>query len=66
MNLIDLSEQEPHKSEPRRQPTPAGAIPSCPKCGRPMALRTAKTGKNAGKQFWGCTGYPDCKEVVRV
>jgi ssDNA-binding Zn-finger/Zn-ribbon topoisomerase 1 len=31
-----------------------------------MTLRTAKTGKNAGKPFWGCTGYPDCKEVVRV
>jgi restriction system protein len=26
-----------------------------------MALRTAKTGKHAGNQFWGCTGYPDCK-----
>jgi len=61
-----LAERERQKSEPRRKPTPAGAIPSCPKCGRPMALRTAKTGKNAGKQFWGCTGYPDCKEVVRV
>jgi restriction system protein len=35
-------------------------IPRCPRCGKPMALRTAKTGKNAGNQFWGCTGYPDC------
>ena len=29
-----------------------------------MVLRTAKSGKNAGKQFWGCSGYPDCKGAV--
>jgi restriction system protein len=38
----------------------------CPKCGKPMVLRTAKTGKNAGHQFWGCSGYPDCKGVAAV
>ena len=41
-------------------------IPSCPKCGKPMALRTAQKGKNAGKQFWGCTGYPECKNVTEI
>ena len=61
-----VDSRERQSKEPRRQPTPAGAIPSCPKCGRPMTLRTAKTGKNAGKPFWGCTGYPECKEVVQV
>jgi four helix bundle suffix protein len=35
--------------------------PECPKCGEPMALRTARKGKNAGSQFWGCCGYPACK-----
>jgi len=58
--------RERQSKEPGRQPTPSGATPSCPKCGRPMTLRTAKAGRNAGKPFWGCTGYPDCKEVVRV
>lgn len=57
---------ERQSKEPQRQPPPTGATPSCPKCGRPMTLRTAKAGRNAGKPFWGCTGYPDCKEVVRV
>ncbi|MDR1594559.1 MAG: four helix bundle suffix domain-containing protein [Prevotellaceae bacterium] len=37
--------------------------PSCPNCGKPMTLRTAATGKNAGKEFWGCTSYPDCKGI---
>ena len=36
-------------------------LPECPMCGKPMALRTAKQGKKAGTQFWGCSGYPECK-----
>ncbi len=41
-------------------------IPPCPTCGKTMVLRTARNGDNAGKQFWGCSGYPDCKGVVNV
>lgn len=41
-------------------------IPPCPKCGKPLVLRTAKSGKNAGKQFWGCSAYPECKGAVEV
>jgi four helix bundle suffix protein len=37
------------------------AAPACPLCGRPLAIRTARKGTRAGSQFWGCTGYPDCK-----
>ena len=37
--------------------TPA---PDCPLCGKPMRRRTARQGTNAGKPFWGCTGYPGC------
>lgn len=40
--------------------------PPCKQCGKPMVLRTAKSGKNAGSQFLGCTGYPDCKGVVNL
>ena len=53
----------------RDQPGPANPpdrIPACQKCGKPMVLRTAKSGKNAGQQFWGCSAYPDCKGVVKV
>lgn len=39
---------------------------SCPKCGMPMTLRTARQGDNQGKQFWGCTGYPRCKTVRQL
>jgi len=40
--------------------------PACPDCGKPMRRRKAKTGPNAGKEFWGCTGYPDCKAIRQV
>jgi four helix bundle suffix protein len=40
--------------------------PKCPQCGGLMALRTAKTGKNAGSQFWGCTSYPECKGTAPI
>jgi len=50
----------------RQEKKSADPVPACSQCGKPMVLRTAKTGKNAGKQFWGCSGYPDCKGVVHV
>ncbi|MCK9608671.1 MAG: NERD domain-containing protein [Methylomonas sp.] len=39
---------------------------ACPKCGRPMVLRKAKSGGNQGGQFWGCTGFPKCRTVRPV
>jgi four helix bundle suffix protein len=38
--------------------------PNCPDCGKPMTRRKARTGKNAGNPFWGCTAYPDCKGTL--
>ena len=35
--------------------------PVCPECGKQMYKRTAKQGAQAGKDFWGCSGYPECK-----
>jgi len=34
----------------------------CPKCGKPMVHRV-KPGKG-GYDFWGCSGWPDCKEKL--
>jgi len=39
------------------------SFPDCPLCGKLMTVRKARQGKNAGSQFWGCTGYPGCKGV---
>jgi four helix bundle suffix protein len=40
--------------------------PMCPECEKPMTRRRARSGKNAGKEFWGCTGFPECKGVREV
>ena len=58
----DLSD----RSDQTDQTDQTDLIPSCPQCGKPMALRTARLGKNAGSQFWGCTAYPDCKGTAEV
>jgi len=34
----------------------AKSVKKCPKCGSPLKLRKGKYG-----DFWGCTGYPDCR-----
>jgi len=34
----------------------------CPNCGKPMVLRSSKT----GSQFLGCSGYPDCKTTMSL
>ncbi len=54
------------KKDPSDPPDQSDPIPTCPQCGALMALRTAKSGKNAGSQFWGCTKYPDCKGTAKV
>lgn len=43
--------------------TSADTAPTCPKCGSPMIQRTAKSGSNAGKTFWGCSTFPACRGV---
>ncbi len=49
------------RSEARETMTHSEPLPACPECGKPMHKRKAKVGKNAGQEFWGCAGYPECK-----
>ncbi len=44
----------------------AGATPTCPRCGIPMVVRTAKKGEYRGSQFWGCPNYPQCRETIPI
>lgn len=65
-----LAELLPHLGGP----SAAGAIPyaspldagppTCPKCGVPMAIKTATRGKSAGQKFYGCPNFPKCREIV--
>ena len=46
------------------QPSNMSVAPVCPRCGNSMVLRTARKGTNAGRQFWGCSGYPSCRSTM--
>ena len=35
--------------------------PACHQCGEVMVLRKARSGKNAGQGFWGCSAFPKCR-----
>jgi hypothetical protein len=37
---------------------------SCSKCGAEMVLRKASKGKNSGNEFWGCSTFPHCRNVI--
>ena len=39
---------------------------SCPKCGKSMIQRTARSGNNQEKQFLGCSEYPKCRMVRQI
>jgi restriction system protein len=41
-------------------------VPTCVRCDVKMVKRKAKTGKNAGGEFWGCVNYPRCKITMQI
>jgi four helix bundle suffix protein len=40
-------------------------LPPCPLCGEAMVVRTARRGERRGRQFLGCSRYPDCRGARR-
>lgn len=50
----------------RNEVMESNSRPNCPKCGKAMEKRLARKGTNAGKIFWGCSAYPDCKGTLSI
>lgn len=46
-----------------REATCTAPVPSCPECGANMVSRKAHTGPHAGRAFWGCSRFPDCRGI---
>lgn len=71
--IIEEAEQETAseietKTETKTEAKPlseneAGDKMICPRCGKELVLRTARKGENAGKQFYGCSGFPKCRYI---
>ena len=43
-----------------------GSTTTCAWCGSRLVLRVARSGSNAGKQFFGCSRYPTCRYVRKA
>lgn len=46
--------------EARKTQAVSEGAPACPKCSKPMLKRMQKKGKHQGREFWGCSDYPNC------
>jgi four helix bundle suffix protein len=56
------AERLAHRAKKSRQAN----APTCPVCGKPMIKRVAKKGINSGKEFWSCSGYPECNGTRKI
>ena len=57
------------KEEPELESSVAAGMDeekTCPLCGKELRMRIARKGPGAGKQFWGCSGFPDCKYTEQI
>jgi hypothetical protein len=41
-------------------------VPICSKCGAPMVKKTATRGSYTGKDFFGCSKYPACQNILNI
>ncbi len=62
---LTATAQQPARKPQLTQPKTANE-PICPQCGSGMVKRTARTGSNAGGEFWGCSNFPTCKGVRQL
>ena len=48
------------------QPSATPKAPACPFCRKTMVIRVARSGANAGGNFWGCADYPKCRGIRAI
>ncbi len=51
----------PSSAQPTASPCGPPRSTACPRCGQPLVQRTARQGPHAGKPFYGCGAYPQCR-----
>jgi restriction system protein len=61
--LIRSGETASHSNRIRDLDIKQDVVPDCPRCGIDMVRRVARQGANAGKDFWGCSNFPKCRET---
>ena len=58
--------KETQPAEEALAPPSEEAAPTCPKCSVRMVKRKAVKGPHAGKSFWACPNFPNCRHVVAI
>ena len=61
--MINTAQKQPMASMNPKGVRQETTTPVCPKCGMQMKKRIARQGSNAGKEFWGCSGFPKCNGI---
>jgi restriction system protein len=59
--MIDVAQKKPEQLYDSNDVRQDPVAPACPKCGADMRKRIANIGAHAGKEFWGCSTFPNCK-----
>ncbi|RUO34284.1 restriction endonuclease [Aliidiomarina sanyensis] len=64
LNGDDILKRVDSEVQPQAAPSKHSIL--CPACNSEMVIRTATRGVNAGRQFYGCSRYPQCKGIVNI
>ena len=59
LQAVSLEDDHPSVAQPE-------VAPQCARCSGAMVKRTAKGGENAGTEFWGCSNFPKCREILTI
>jgi len=64
--LFELAVIRVKETGPLRATAKTDSVPMCPVCGKMMVLRIHRDGRNAGKQYYGCTDNPHCPGSLEI
>jgi len=63
LRVMDMPSDPSRKSKWWECPS-CGYSPKCPECDSTMLLRRTTRGPHIGSYFWGCSTFPECREIV--
>lgn len=66
LTIVSEAQKQAHIDSITKKKMNASENLVCPRCGSSLVLRTAHSGNNAGKQFYGCSGFPKCRYTKNI
>jgi len=59
--LVEMLEATNARFDPETSELMSDSRKFCPKCDSELVIRKTKRGLNAGREFWGCSNFPNCR-----